>query len=301
MKLINEVGKVTLFESEIRVDRDLPKYKELSKPNPVNSGSTLVLGKDIKDLLSKCYPDASEFNIKISEFLLKESSLMVVNNFYTTTTTNRENKRSGILKWFKKKENNHKVSSVTLDKIIDFFSQVKLETGKDKYISRIAPLLKALVLAQKSGQEARKEKIFKSIIVNKYESILIASGFDRSINEENLVKLAKGVEKEIRIVYISEYVNEIPENIINKKVEADKLHVFDNYVIMYYGNPEANEGKTDKQMEAERDPVLFGIIKNSNRLYYIGDWITPEDDLTWDTIEGVEDINMEDLKEIKIG
>lgn len=54
-------------------------------------------------------------------------------------------------------------------------------------------------------------------------------------------------------------------------------------------------------MEAERDPILFGIIKNSNRLYYIGDWITPEDDLTWSTIEGVEDINMEDLKEIKIG
>ena len=300
MKLINDVGKVTLFESEIRVDRDLPKYRELNTGS-TNFGGELVLGKDIKDLLSKCYPDASEFNIKISEFLLKESNLIGVNNFYTTTTTNRGNKKSGILRWFKKKEDNHKVSSVTLDKIIDFFSQVKLETGKDKYVSRIAPLLKALVLAQKSGQEARKEKIFKSIVVNKYESILKASGFDKSINEENLVKLAKGVEKEIQVVYISEYVNEIPENIIDKKVEADKLHVFDNYVIMYYGDPEVNEGKTDKQMEAERDPILFGIIKNSNRLYYIGDWITPEDDLTWNTIEGVEDINIEDLKEIKIG
>lgn len=215
----------------------------------------------------------------------------------------KKNKKPGILKWFKKKGDNHKVSSVTLDKIIEFFSQVKLETGKDQYVSRITPLLKALVLASKSGQEARKERIFKSIIVNKYESILKVSGFDKSINEENLIKLAKGVEKEIRVVYISEYVNEIPENIINKKLEADKLHVFDNYVIMYYGDPKVNEGKTEKQIEAERDPILFGVIKNSNRLYYIGDWITPEDDLTWSTIEGVEDINMEDLiitQEIKI-
>ena len=40
-----------------------------------------------------------------------------------------------------------------------------------------------------------------------------------------------------------------------------------------------------KQREKRRDPILFGLIKNSRKLYFICDWKTDTDDLTLEKLE----------------
>ena len=81
---------------------------------------------------------------------------------------------------------------------------------------------------------------------------------------------------------------------IDKKIAADKLMVFDNYVVAYYSDlihrAVATQQKVSAKEEQEvrerrRDPILFGVIKNSRKLYYICDWTTDTDDLTLEKLE----------------
>ena len=37
-----------------------------------------------------------------------------------------------------------------------------------------------------------------------------------------------------------------------------------------------NTAMTNEEIERKRDPILFGVIKDSNKLYYIDEW---EDEL----------------------
>lgn len=77
--------------------------------------------------------------------------------------------------------------------------------------------------------------------------------------------------------------------------------MFDNYVIAFYddkisNNPtevaaaivkEQKKKAADNEVAARRDPILFGIVKGVRRLFFIADWVTPEDDLTLKKIEEV--------------
>ena len=100
--------------------------------------------------------------------------------------------------------------------------------------------------------------------------------------------------------YIANYVRTIPLDIIKKKIEVDMLEVFDNYVILHYdpqGNAvEMTPAEKKKEVDKAKDPILFGVIAGSNKLYYIADWIdtTIADDLTWETM--VENLGQDVLE-----
>ena len=197
----------------------------------------------------------------------------------------------------------------TLDQILQCFNDIKLELGKESvYISRIHGLLKKLSNAEKTGQEALKEKIFDQMIIDKYESILYASGFTRVITEEQLLKVGEKIKnlkkRNLELTYIKNYVKLIPDEIIEIKLKADLLEIFDNYVVLHYGDKTSVELTTKEKNRVEeirRDPILFGVINGSRKLYYIGDWIDEDDDLTWKDLE--ENLKGEELElpeEIKI-
>ena len=70
--------------------------------------------------------------------------------------------------------------------------------------------------------------------------------------------------------------------------------VFDNYVVAYYSDlihravatqQKVSAKEEQKVRERRRDPILFGVIKNSRKLYYICDWTTDTDDLTLEKLE----------------
>ena len=64
----------------------------------------------------------------------------------------------------------------------------------------------------------------------------------------------------------------------------------------------ANMTGEEKEAEAKRrrDPIMFGLISGSKKLYYICDWVTPDDDITLDKvieILGKEIVESDFLKE----
>ena len=72
----------------------------------------------------------------------------------------------------------------------------------------------------------------------------------------------------------------IPDEVIQKIVKANEYEVFDNYVIMHY-DPKGEQKQETKKEEAKRkDPIVFGVIAGSRKLYYITDWIDEHCDLT---------------------
>jgi hypothetical protein len=108
----------------------------------------------------------------------------------------------------------------------------------------------------------------------------LTSNFKTCIKEDQIVTFYKESEKGLRLHYVKNFTRMIPEQVVKLKEKADNLMVFDNYVVLYYDK----DAKTFKETQAEfmkrKDPILFGVIRNSRKLYYIADWVDEFCDLT---------------------
>jgi hypothetical protein len=157
---------------------------------------------------------------------------------------------------------------------------------------RLAKLEKAFYNAVDNGQEMLGKKLIEEIAREQRETLLYASGVRTFIEKEDLDKLKHKIrDGHISDTLLRNYTRVIPNNVIAKKKKLE--HVFDDFVIYHYYNKEV-EAKLEKKqkMSSEeiskmRDPILFGIIKETNRLYFIADWEDEYCDLTFDEIIGV--------------
>lgn len=159
--------------------------------------------------------------------------------------------------------------------VSDFFKAVKASAiNTVKYSDRVNNYLNALSHAKANNQEALVQDIQQKIDEIKNESILYAGGFTTVITEEQVVKFYKECQKGLELTWIRNFIRIIPEKVSDKKKEADSLEVFDNFVILHY-DPDKKAYK-----EEEKDPILFGVINGSRKLYYIADWVDEYCDLT---------------------
>jgi hypothetical protein len=135
--------------------------------------------------------------------------------------------------------------------------------------------LNALKEAEDAGQIALKEKLQSQLIINKYESILYGARIYYVIDETMIVDFVKKCKKGLRLDYVKNFIRPIPKQVIERKKMADSLEVFDNYAVLHY-DPEmksySDTKKDSEEKERKKDPILFGLISGSNKLYYIADW-----------------------------
>lgn len=166
--------------------------------------------------------------------------------------------------------------------VMEFFSIIHVMSGKEKeFINKISGYFELLNNAFAMNQEAQIDAICQKIIIDIYESILFVNGYNKYIEFGALEKLKSPGAKVVDIDYIKNFGRVIPNDVVKKKIECDKMCVFDNYCVMYY-DP---SGETyAKPSAAKRDPILFGLINHSNKLYYIADW---EDELCNLTLEKI--------------
>jgi hypothetical protein len=172
--------------------------------------------------------------------------------------------------------------------VLELFDVLHLKEGQEMdFINRLDGYSKMLDNAERNHQTALCDEIAQKMLVGIYESVLKLNGFDKYIRFSDIEQLQSKCKRVIDIDYISAFARCIPESVTAKKEEADKLCVFDNYCVVYYDPEEtvAKRGKSDKKTAQEkRDPILFGLINHSDKLYYIDSWIDELCDLTIDTI-----------------
>ena len=165
--------------------------------------------------------------------------------------------------------------------VSEAFSVLKGSTQKlVAYLDRMQKIDLAIKLAESSGQKARLEHLKKARETAHFESLLIAGGFTKFFSEADIIEFAGRCKKGLSLSWIGNYAGEIPAYVVHQKVDADKLRVFDNYVVLHYDPNGQNFALTQAQIAAKKDPILFGVIEGVGKLYFVADWVNADDDLT---------------------
>lgn len=145
-----------------------------------------------------------------------------------------------------------------------------------------------------AGQYKRADSVRGLRTIVAEEAVVVAAGFTSYVPEDVMVEFLRKSERGTAVDFLRYYEDEIPPEVVARKVEVDNLMVFDNYVVVHYSDlirkaaaveDETSEAEEKKAREKRRDPILFGLIKNSRKLYYICDWKTDVDDLTLEKLE----------------
>ena len=182
---------------------------------------------------------------------------------------------------FKKRESEVKEDEKYMD-ALQFFSMVKASSKESvaTYRDRVSDYLKSIHNAVTVGQTALVEDLLRGLVTNKYESVLFAEGLYYVVNEQQMVSFVKQCEKGIKLEYVKNFTRPMPQDIVDKIAKINQLEVFDNYVVLYY-DPDGKIYKETAREEAKRkDPIIFGVIAGSEKLYYIADWVDEYCDLT---------------------
>ena len=182
---------------------------------------------------------------------------------------------------FKKKETEIKEDEKYMD-ALQFFSLVKASSKESvaTYRNRVSDYLKSIHNAVTVGQTALVEDLLRGLVTNKYESVLFAESLYYVVNEQQMVSFVKQCEKGIKLEYVKNFTRPMPQDIVDKIAKINQLEVFDNYVVLYY-DPDGKIYKETAKEEAKRkDPIIFGVIAGSEKLYYVADWIDEYCDLT---------------------
>lgn len=296
---------------KVVVNKDLPKYKELPKPKPKEgeeknaklstpneammddsldeaffSNTTEtgdLVAKDLSDFISKA--DAKAFNVLISGQLLSDIGKYRPSYSIQISSAGQSNPvRIDGGEIVEIKEDEKYIIDVS-----DIFDQVHVEVGKEReFVERVRIYCDLITKARKMGQVAQEEKLLRALVVHVYESVLAVSGFSQYIELKQLQDLQKKCKRLLDLDYITNFTRIIPPEVAERKIKADELHVFDNYVVLHYDPTGAMTAMTEEEEQREirrkADPVLFGVIEGSTKLYYIGDWVDEYCDLTWDQI-----------------
>lgn len=189
-----------------------------------------------------------------------------------------------------------KDNTITID-ALEFFSYVKLSAKESvsTYRDRVSDYLKEVHNAVTVGQTALMEDLLRGLVTNKYESVLFAEGLYYVVNEEQMVSFVKQCEKGVKLDYIKNFTRPLPQEVVDKINKINQLEVFDNYVVLYY-DPDGKIYKETAKEEAKRkDPILFGVIAGSTKLYYIADWVDEYCDLTLEKFIDIIGVKKDEL------
>lgn len=172
--------------------------------------------------------------------------------------------------------------------IKEFFSNVKAGTTNLQHTRGIAEIYEQKITnAIKLNQTALVEILYANLDVIRAEAILLSEGHTKYITEDYMIEFFKKIEgddniknRQLKLSWIHNFIRPIPTDIIQLKEDIDQLKVFDNYVILHFDPQDKATELTKKEKEARKDPILFGVLRNSTKLYFIADWKDEYCDLT---------------------
>lgn len=288
-------NKLEIFEN-FEIDRNLPKYsnsQEVQLTRSINlegSGNNTVF-------ISNNSTSADFRNIAVP-----------INSWGIEGSIGEKDKKKG---WFNKwidsfrKKKEDKVKTMT---ILNFFTSLATSLNDIKVLQDTAIYYEqAISNAAKAGQIALVEKLKDRLGSAKSELQLVNAGLTKYFVEEQVIDFYKKTasDKNLKLSWIKHFVKPIPSKILEVKEKLDQQFVFDNYVILHYDpNNDATSLTAEEKKQEEirkKDPIIFGLISGSRRLYYVGDWIDEYCNLTLDVVvetlkERVNEVNNEKVK-----
>lgn len=164
-----------------------------------------------------------------------------------------------------------------------------------KFKGRIARLEKMLDEANKAGQIAFSEELIRKILVCMRESEMYAQGYKVFLTREIYERFCTKTAKRVLLTKMDNYSRVIPSDVVEKLDAAEKLKLFDAYYVMHYDSPNTVKETEKEVVKRQKDPILFGAIAYSDKLYYIADWEDEFCDLTLEDIVDKLDLKDEEI------
>jgi len=153
---------------------------------------------------------------------------------------------------------------------------------------RLKTLQRAFDNAVEAGQYALGEKLLLEVARETRESGIYAKGVRKFVEREDVMRHRYKIrDGKISDTRLEQYTRAIPDDVLKKKKAVED--VFDGFVVFHYYNEEQKDVKkmSDEERGKMRDPILFGWIRETDRLYFIADWEDEYCDLTFDELVGV--------------
>jgi hypothetical protein len=200
-------------------------------------------------------------------------------------TIRTRNPLKKFLWWFVKKIYRKYVIVSSSGTIEEFFVNLKQSPQEiSKADLKLQSYKEYLEKCKASGQVALAEKVKESVYIAGREAQMYSMDLTKFLTEEQIIDFVKKTERGLRMDWIKNFTRHIPDDVLATKKRADELHIFDNYCVLHYDPDNKGAELTKKEKQRKKDPILFGLLKGSSNLYFVGDWIDEFCDLTLDKI-----------------
>ena len=182
---------------------------------------------------------------------------------------------------------------VTPSLYFDYVKGLKNKVEFEEYGLIIDNTLKMINKAKITEQTSMAKRLTHQLELALRELEAAKKGFDIFVNRKDIELYISKVEaKAVKIIELSRYTREIPDDIIDKIAEAKE--VFDEMYIMFTDYTKKETKKVAKERR-DKDPILFGAfidkdgekenkIYVEDRLFFIADWVEDKCDLTLEEI-----------------
>lgn len=174
--------------------------------------------------------------------------------------------------------------NITPSQYFDFIKDAKNNITTEKLKESYDVFVKLGEKYSKLGQrESLKKLCFLADTMVKEEK-LIEMGINTYVYKDVIEDYIEHVaDKTVKIVELSRYMREIPDELV-ETIEKTK-EIFDEMYVVFTDYTGKEERKVEKERR-DKDPILFGVFKNStnvsDRFYFLGDWVDEYCDLTLD-------------------
>ena len=185
------------------------------------------------------------------------------------------------------------VESVTPSAYFDHVKSLKETLSREEYNIIIDQALKMIEKCKITKQTAMARELTHQVELALRELNAANEGFEIFVNRKAIEKYITDVEgKAVKIIELSEYTREIPEEVMDKVAKA--ADIFDQMYIIFTDYTKKESKRVAKERR-DKDPILFGAFldkesdnKNKiyveDRLFFIADWVDNNCDLTLEEI-----------------
>ncbi len=243
--------ELSIFDS-FEIDYNLPKFIIEKKSNNIGNASWMDSELDEMEMPAISLPTSGDWNDNTKEKLTFRQHLL---NYLS--------------------KNKKEIPLTKQITVLQFFASLSCSLKELEVITEISEHYeKALIQSKSMGQIALYAKLKSNLQVIRGESQLISINLNKYVDENQLIEFYEkvGKDKNLKLTWIKNFSRIIPEEIVKMKNSIDERKIFDNYVILHY-DPENNSTKlTPEEIQKKKDPIIFGLIQNSRKLYYIADW-----------------------------
>ena len=138
-----------------------------------------------------------------------------------------------------------------------------------------------LQYAKDNNQLALAEDLKRNIDVVNKEIMILSVGYDAFVSENSMIVFCEKCKDKMALTWVNNFTRIIPVDVAAHIHKLNTLDIFHNYLILHYDPKGDSSQLTKKEKEKKRDPILFGVIEGSDKLYYIADWIDEYCDLSF--------------------